>query len=364
MGRVFRIFGIGFILLLLAGGALAYRTLNAAGYFGTVTSAFAGTCQAISGVVGAEDMELDRQTGELFISSQDRRPESGKPIAQGDIFLARIDHPEVSPQSLTLAMSWPLHPHGISLYADGNGKRTLAVVNHPERSAAERGISEVILFDVIEGAGKSPQLSLRRRINDPLIHDANDLTLVGHDSFYVTNDHGSESQLGKQLETWLMLPRANVVYFDGNAAKVVATGLNYANGINRSADLATIYVAETTGRTLDIFHRDTTSGALSPMRSLFLGAGPDNIDVDGEGNLWIAAHPKMLDFLAHAKDATKLSPTVVLKVDPAAEDGALRTIYSNTGAEVSGGSIAVSDGKRLVIGAVFEPKYLNCTLRR
>ncbi len=359
MGRVLRIAGVTIVVLAIVGGALVYRTLNAAGYFNRVVSAFAGKCVAVTGVVGAEDIELDRQTGELFISSQDRRPfrPDGDRFRQGDIFLAHIDQLDSKPESLTAMMSWTLHPHGISLYKDGNGKRTLAVVNH-----VTPGASEIMLFDVVEGAGKHPQLSLRRRVNDPLIHDANDVTLVGHDSFYVTNDHGSESQLGKTLETWLLLPRANVVYFDGNAAKVVATGLNYANGINRSADLATIYVAESTGRTLDIFHRDTTSGVLSPVRSLFLGVGADNIDIDADGNLWIGAHPRMLDFLAHARDAKNLSPSVVLKIDPTTDDGAARTIYANTGEEASGGSVAVSNGKRMVIGMVFEPKVLNCTL--
>src|SRR6185369_14417475 len=108
----------------------------------------------------------------------------------------------------------------------------------------------------------------------------------------------------------------------------------------------------------DIFHRDTTTGSLTPVRSLFLNAGPDNIDVDADGSLWIAAHPKLLDFLAHAKDAKKLSPSMVIKLDPAAEDGALKTIYANLGDEMSGSSVAVSDGKHLAIGAVFEPKYL------
>jgi arylesterase/paraoxonase len=358
MGRLFRRLGVIAVVLLIVVGGLLYRTLNAAGYFTTVTSSFAGTCTPITGVVGAEDMELDRTTGELFISSQNRRPfplPPGQHLVQGDILLAHLDQPEVPPQSLTAVMSWTLHPHGLSLYRDGNGKRTLAVVNHVEPET-----SEIMLFDVVERAGATPQLSLRRRVKDPLIHDANDVTLVGHEAFYVTNDHGSRSAMGRMLEDYLLIPRADVVYYDGNAARVVASSLNYANGINRSADLATVYVAETTGRTLDIFHRDTTSGALTPVRSLFLGAGPDNIDVDAEGNLWIAAHPKMLDFLAHAQDAKKHSPSMVLRVDPTAEDGAMRTIYTNTGEEMSGSSIAVSNGKRLAIGAVFEPKYLNC----
>lgn len=362
--RLFRILGFVFVLVLLIGAVLVYRTLTAAGYFNTVVSSFAGTCQSIAGVVGAEDIELDRQTGNLFISSQDRRPFPPTPetIKPGGIYLAAIDHPEIKPRLLTGDVPQPFHPHGISLFVDGNGKKTLAVINH-----ARPGETDVVLFDINEArsAGGEAQVTLtvRRTVKDPSFKSPNDLTLVGHDSFYLTNDHGSDTSLGTTLETWLLLPRANVVYYDGSVARVAAEGFNYANGINRSADLATIYVAESTGRTLGIFHRDA-SGALLPVRSLFLGKGLDNIDVDADGNLWVATHPRMLDFLAHAQDAKKLSPSVVLKVDPTAEDGAVQTVYANTGEETSGGSVAVSNGKRMVIGTVFEPSYLNCNLSR
>jgi arylesterase/paraoxonase len=358
MGRLFRRLGVVVVVLAIVIGGLLYRTLNAGGYFSTVVSSYAGTCRAVAGVVGAEDMELDRSTGELFISSQNRRPyplPPGQHLEPGGILIAQFAQPDVPPQTLTATLTEPLHPHGIGLYRDGNGKRTLAVVNHPEIDT-----SEIVLFDVVERPGATPQLSLRRRVKDPLIHDANDVTLVGHEAFYVTNDHGSQSGIGRMLEDYLLLPRADVVYYDGNAAMVVATSLNYANGISRSADLATIYVAESTARTLDVFHRNVTTGALTPVRSFVLNAGPDNIDVDAEGHLWIGAHPKLFDFIAHAQDAKKLSPSMVLTLDPAADDGAVRTIYVNTGQEMSGSSVAVSDGKRLAIGAVFEPKYLSC----
>jgi arylesterase/paraoxonase len=350
--------GVVLVVLLILIGGLLCRTLYSGGYFKTVTSSFAGTCTAVPGVVGAEDMELDRTTGELFISSQDRRPfplPPGEHQKQGDIYLARLDRPDEAPQSLTKMMSATLHPHGISLYRDADGKRTIAVVNHVELET-----SEIVLFDVVDRAGEAPQLAMRRTVQDPLIHDANDVTLVGHDAFYVTNDHGSQTAMGRMLEDYLLVPRGDVVFYDGKAAKVAASGFNYTNGINRSADLATIYVAESTARTVDIFHRDMTSGMLSPVRSIFLDAGPDNIDVDPDGNLWIAAHPKLLAFLEHARDASKLSPSAVLKVDPTAEKDAVRLVYSNTGEEMSGSSTAVFDGKRLAIGAVFEPKFLNC----
>ena len=200
-------------------------------------------------------------------------------------------------------------------------------------------------------------------VEDPLLHSLNDVTLVSHEAFYATNDHGSQTEFGKQVETLLLLPRANVVYYDGTAATIVATGFNYANGINRNADASEIYVAETTGRKLQTFRRNATTGALAHIHELFIPMGLDNIDVDSEGNLWIGAHPRLLDFAAHAQDPKNLSPSAVVKVTPAGDATDFQTVYVDTGEEISGGSVAVHDKGRLIIGAVFEPKYLNCTLK-
>lgn len=359
MGRVLRIAGAVLVLLVVAGCVLVYRVLNAAGNFNTVTAQFAGKCQAVEGVVGAEDIELDRATGMLFISSQDRRPDpaAGGALKQGGIYLARVDS-VTAPSSLTAELSRTLHPHGISLFADPTGRKTLAVVNHPGA-----GGDEVMLFDVVPSPdGSDVRLVPRRMIKDPLMHSLNDVTLISHEAFYATNDHGSETPLGVQLETWLLLPRANVVYYDGNVAKVVAEGFNYANGINRNADASEIYVAEATGRTLKTFRRDLNTGALAHIHSLFIPMGLDNIDVDRDGNLWIGAHPKLLDFLGHAEDGTKLSPSAVVKVMPAGDATTFETVYVNMGEEISGSSVAVAHDNRLFIGAVFDPKYLNCTM--
>jgi arylesterase/paraoxonase len=353
MGRIFRILGLVFMLLLVVGGVLAYRVLNAAGYFTTVTSTFAGKCQPVAGAVGAEDIELDRANGVLFISSQDRRT-----AQQGGIYLAAIDHPEIAPRWVTAPLAMPFHPHGISLFTDALGKQTLAVVNHPDR-----GASEIMLFDVTGDTAADIVLTPRRTINDPLLHDLNDVTLVSHEAFYATNDHGSETEFGEQLETWLLLPRATVTYYDGNVAKTVATGLNYANGINRNADASEIYVTETTGRKLQTFRRDATTGALAHIHELFVPMGLDNIDIDSQGDLWIGAHPRLLDFVAHAQDPKKLSPSAVVRVKPAGDDTSYETIYLNTGEELSASSVAVHENGHLVIGAVFDAKFLSCSLK-
>ena len=91
------------------------------------------------------------------------------------------------------------------------------------------------------------------------------------------------------LENYLMLPRANVLYFDGNVFKEVANDLIFANGINVSPDGSRLYVAETTPHTIQTFNRDLFSGKLTPDVTFTLPAGPDNIDVDEKGDLWVAA---------------------------------------------------------------------------
>lgn len=355
MGRILRILGIVVVVVILAGGILLYRTLNTAGYFATVASNFAGKCQAVMGAIGAEDIDLDRATGNLFISSQGRRLSPAGVLDQGGIFLARLDKPDAPPQPLTAELSRTIHPHGISLFADAAGRKTLAVINHPGE-----GADQVLLFDIAGAEGAS--LTLRRTVEDPLLRNLNDVTLVSHEAFYATNDHGSQTAFGEQLENWLMLPRSTVTYYDGSAAVIAATGFNYANGINRNADAAEIYVAETTGRNLSTFRRSATTGALAHIHDLFIPMGLDNIDVDSDGNLWIGAHPRLLDFVAHAQDAAKRSPSAVVKVTPAGDATAYETIYVNTGEEFSGSSVAVHDKGRLTIGSVFEPQYLNCTL--
>lgn len=361
MGRLLRILGIVLVLLVVVGGVLVYRILNAAGHFNTVASNFAGKCQAVAGIVGAEDIELDRQTGMLFISSYDRRvcPTCSMPPQDGGIYLAPIDRPGVAPRLLTAELALPFRPHGVSFFADAAGRKTLAVVNHPGEDE-----SNVMLFDIAGDSTAAPNLTLtlRRTVEDPLLRNLNDVTLVSHEAFYATNDHGSETAIGEQLETWLLLPRSAVTYYDGGAATMVASGFNYANGINRNADASEIYVAETTGRKLSTFRRNATTGALAHIHELFIPMGLDNIDVDSDGNLWIGAHPRLLDFLGHAQDTKKLSPSAVVKVMPAGDATGFETIYVDTGEELSGSSVAVHDKGRLVIGAVFDPKYLNCTL--
>lgn len=356
MARMFRFLGFGLGLLIVVGAVLVGRALHTAGAFNKVASGFAGKCEQVPGVIGAEDIDLDRATGTVFISSQDRRPLDAPSWQPGAIYLAKLDRPGEPLVSAYTAAKF--HPHGISLFADTAGRKTLAVINHPAQKQ-----SEVFLFDVAAASpGAAPALTLRRTVKDVLFTDLNDITLVSHEKFYATNDHGSKTELGEQLENWLMLPRANIVYYDGSAAVTAATGLSYANGINRNADGTEIYVAETTGRAVQTYRRDPATGALVHTHTLAIAMGLDNIDVDANGDLWIGAHPRLLDFLGHAQDPSKRSPSAVIKVHLEGDASTFEPVYLNAGEELSGSSVAVAHNGRLLIGAVFDPKFLNCKM--
>ena len=166
------------------------------------------------------------------------------------------------------------------------------------------------------------------------------------------------------LEEYLRLERAYVLYYDGTAFKKVAQSIALANGINVSPDGNTLYIAATVGRKIQVYTRQIPSGTLTLRDEIFLGTGVDNIERDPAGNLWVAAHPKLLTFVAHANDPATLSPSQVLKITPG-QDGhyQIDEIYLDTGEALSGSSVGAVFGHHLLIGSVFDDHFLVCEIR-
>lgn len=341
--------------------AIALRTLSVAGVFDDVKPQFAGTCKTIPGVIGAEDIQIDHLFNLAFISATDRRAPKDKPNPQDGIYVMHIDHPELGVVKMAGTPA-DFHPHGISLYRGRDGALVLMVVNHPTD-----GPPTVEIFDVYEtlGAGGEVSAALHHRetVKGPLLVSPNDVVAVGSDRFYATNDHTSHTTLGVLAETWLLLPRANVVYYDGDSFKVAADDLRYANGINVSPDMSHIYVAQTTGQAIRTYARDVLSGALKVQGDFEIPSGLDNIDVAPNGDLWVADHPKLLSFLGYARDPSSPSPSQVMRVrvEKSLPVEAV-PVYTNLGEQIGAASVGAVAGKHLLIGSVFDPKILDCTL--
>ena len=87
----------------------------------------------------------------------------------------------------------------------------------------------------------------------------------------------------------------------------------------------------------------------------------DNIELLANGDLLLGVHSKIFDLLAHFGDATKHAPSHVIHLRADGKGGfAPQTIYYNLGEEISGASVGASVDKRLLVGAIFEPKILDC----
>lgn len=352
--KAFKIILVVFVALLLAAGAFVWKTYRDAGEFKTISPHFKGTWKLVSGVLSSEDITIDPRTGMAFISSDDRRPwfHGGKG-QQGAIYGYNLASKSPRLVNLTRGFRKEFHPHGIGLYIAENGRSSLFVVNHRK----DGQFVEIFDFD-------GEKLSHRRSVTGDLMSSPNDVLPVAPEKFYVTNDHGSRSTFGKTLEDYLQLSRAYVLYYDGKTFRKVAQGLKYANGINMSKGGKTVYVASTTGHAIYLYDRNLRTGSLHLRQTINLGTGPDNIEVDTKGRLWIGAHPKLLTFVKYSKDPHHRSPSQVLMVTPRGGSRYMvKEIYLNNGNPLSGSSVAAYFKGTLLIGSVFDPHFLVCTMK-
>jgi arylesterase / paraoxonase len=334
-----------FIILLLIAGAVVYGRLQSFNHFAEIEHSFDGQCTPVRGIAGPEDIQIDAKRSRAFISSLDRRT----PGVRGAIHLFDWTNPlnENAWRDQTGGKPVAFQPLGIDLYDDGEVRR-LFVVNNANKA--------VEMFDVDDaGALTHVETFTERRMTSP-----NNVVAVGRRSFYVTNDvkPGRGSRMGN-LHFLTRATSGQVLFTDGTIWRVAADGLRFANGIEVSPDGARIYVAETAGNAIRIFERNQETGALALADIVDLNSAPDNIMVDASGMIWIAALPKPLTILRHGANPNVLSPSEVISIGM---DGKARTVYRDDGTELSASTAAARLGDVLLIGALYDEKFLICRL--
>ena len=343
-----------FLILLLVLAGLAVKTYYDAGEFKKIRPHFSGQVNTIGGVISSEDITIHPQAPLAFISSDDRRShltEENK-SRQGAIYGFGLNSTNPVLVNLTEDFSRPLNPHGIGCWISQNGDLSLFVVNH------RRDGHFVEIFDY-----RGNKLVHRRSVSGDMMHSPNDVLPIGPDAFYVTNDHGNSSVLGRMAEEYLQLSRSYVLYYNGKNFRKVAEALSYANGINISPDRRKVYVAATVGKKIYVYDRDLNTGDLALHRTIDTGTGVDNIEMDQQGNLWIGCHPKLLTFVKYSKNSAILSPSQVIKVNVnATGDYEVREIFLDDGRLLSGSSVAAVFEDKLLIGSVFDERFLFCRL--
>ncbi len=338
-------------IVVVAIAVFILKTIKDAGEFKTLTPHSGYSCVKVQNVPGPEDIAIDNSTGTAFVSSFNRREFMKGRLIQGAIFSYNLEGKPVL-KNLTSALKFDFYPHGISFFAAPDGKKYLFAINHRK----EKNCVEIFEF-------KNSALIHTETVTGDLMISPNDIAAVGPRQFYFTNDHGSKSEFSRTIEDYLQLPRSNVVFFDGKQLRVAAGGFRLANGIWAAKDGKRLYVATTTGRKFYEYLR-SDDGSLTRVSESDMDSGCDNIDVDAGGTIRLASHPKLLTFVKHAENESNISPSQILEIFKDGKSGyTCREAYLDSGKEISAASVASAYKNRILMGAVFENFFLDCTMK-
>ena len=290
---------------------------------------------------GAEDFTISYEDGFMIISQDDRAGRRDGSPSQGHLYVLDLDSGDFQPKKLTGNYKLPFYPHGISLLKLDSAHYQILVVNHARGQTIEK-------FELF---GTDSLIYIATYRDDSMI-SPNDVVALDKESFYFTNDHGYTSYWGRMAENYLGLAVSNVVFYDGKYREV-ADGISYANGINISKDRSQLLVASPRSFSLRYYNIEG-NGDLSYERSMDVGSGIDNIELDEEGNLWIGSHPSLLAFTSYAVGKKETAPSEVIKVT----GDQVESLYENDGELVSASSVASPYRDLLFIGTVMDDKLV------
>lgn len=350
-----RVLGLVGLLLLAGVGFWAYGFLTAGGVFEDIAPVSLASCRPVTGggIAGVEDIAVDPESRVAYLSGYDRWRQARGETVRGAIWTYALDGGDAVPVDATAtALPDGFHPHGISLWRGADGRRVLYVINH------FGGRHTVEIFDVGEAG-----LVHRETVSGDLMVSPNDVVGTGPGSFYVTNDHGNPPGFLRTLEDLAFLRLSGVVHYEGGTWKTVMENVGGANGINLSADGRSLYVSAMSERAVRVLDRDPQTNDVIPRIVVAVPGYADNIDVEPNGDLLLAVHTKVFAFLAHVADEKKLSPSHVMRLKADGKGGFNpQTLHYSDGSDISAASVAAAAPGRLLVGAVFDRKILDCAM--
>jgi arylesterase/paraoxonase len=353
--KIWRYTWIGMSILTFALSVLVVINLFRFNVLSTLSPHFDLTYERVGEFVGGEDLQIDWETGLVYVSAFDRRKHIyDDPSLNGAIYVFDLADPKGTVRVASKDAPSMFRPHGLSLYKGKDGSRRLFVVNHRDKDHS------IEIFNV----SKKGDLTLEESITGEKLISPNDVAAVGPRQFYFTNEANTDNQLRILIDSFTWGGRdGSLVYFDGADFTILKTEIAYANGVNVSADGQYVYVAEMLGECLSIFKKNQATGGLVLEEQVALNSKPDNIDIAEDGSIWIACHPKYLKLIGHFQDPAKLSPTQLIKVNHTPGIGTVvKEIFLSTGKEISGGTVGAFHNGILLLGSVTEKGVLVCPL--
>lgn len=317
------------------------------GYFRKIENKVSGVIVKKIPIAGVEDITVDEDDDFAIFISYDRAAERDGDPRQGGIYALNLADATMPVKLLSKGMDLKLAPHGISLIQIDSTHHKLFVANHAEGEHIE-------VFDLFH----KDSLVHLKTIKDESIYAINDIVAISEHEFYFTNDHYYQNTLGRLAENYLGLAKCETVFFDGNDFTVVDDNLAYANGINYDASQNLMFIASPRGFKVNVYHR-LENGQLRYFDTIDCGTGVDNLEFDGDGNLWSGCHPNLLAFTAYAKGKKDHAPSEVIKIDYRGKgDYTVESVFVDDGKAISATSVAAIYKNKMLLGNVMDGHFL------
>ena len=318
----------------------AVRALMALGLFAYVTPVTPGVCRTIA-IGGPGDLAFDAKSRILFIAASDRRA-PGK--ADGLYYLPLGE----SAAHKLAGTPQDFHPTAVSIGYDTGGAPTLWVVDRKQngRVAVE---SYAIHYD-----GGAPALSSVTQIEGGLAARAGGVAALGAMRFYLAGDP-AKSEFMAWANRYLLVPRADVLYFNGMLFRPSINGLADPSAVALSADARHLFVTSRNERRLSAFCLDPYTGTLRELGSLSLPLRPERMSLDAI-SIWVAGPPR----LPALSGKTAASAVVRVSLGPDGTPQGYETVYADDGQAISAAGAVAKAEKHLFIGSALDDKLLDC----
>ncbi|ELU15052.1 hypothetical protein CAPTEDRAFT_151713 [Capitella teleta] len=314
-----------------------------------------GPCDKVSGIEhGSEDIEM-LANGVAFITSKlVEHDVNGQPL-KGSIYKFDLTNKNSKPELLKIEgenfRAAAFRPHGLSLFqAKNTGKVTIFVANHDKEGEA------VEKFEYEEGSSTLKHIESIKSPGEFVY--VNDIVAVSENEFYYTNSFYLNIP---PLEILAQIPWANVGFYDGKNTSSAASGFVLANGIQRSPDFRTLYVANDGKREVCVYKRENDN-SLTLLQSIPTDSMVDNLNYNAEtGEIWAAGHPVGTSIFTWLFwDSSRTIPSQVLRFKMNV-DHTIRTVYeayANDGSEVIGSSVALRYKDQVLVGTIASDMHI------
>lgn len=327
------------VLVIVAIVSATARLLWANGEFSSMTPGYGGVCKPVATLAGVQDMEA--ANGMVFVSVAGKTPSAGDGIYAMPAVGGAPTKLEGGPKDF--------HPRGLGLYRtpDGKGLFLFAVNRHAA------GRFSIDSFEVTDPA-TTPKLVAQGTVEGGLMINPQDVAAVSPTSFYVANGTAGKNPVIHWLQTYGVISGGDVLWFNGMSFREAVDGLYGTRSILVAGNR--VIVGGLLSHSLSSFAREEFSGNLSDEQDINLPAGPQMLSRDSVGDIWAAGHANLFDW--RSAGPGKPATSQVFHVGLA--DKSVQQVYGNSGAEISGASVALSLGNRLLIGSPLDGKLLSC----